>query len=55
MVRPMRCMTWTVAGGTGRFEGATGFGTANPVTDLLAETTTAGFAGRLAYDASSKS
>jgi hypothetical protein len=45
-------MNWNVAGGTGRFADATGSGTANPLGDLVAGTTTASFTGFIDYDAS---
>lgn len=42
---------WTVLEGTGRFEGATGSGTADVFTDIGTQTTTARFVGTIAYDA----
>jgi hypothetical protein len=43
---------WTVEGGTGRFVGAEGHGTANPVSDFISGTTTATWTGVIEYDAS---
>lgn len=45
-------LEWQVIGGTGRFAGATGYGTSQPVGNLAANTTTADFDGWIAYDAS---
>lgn len=45
-------LDWWVTGGTGRFAGATGQGTSQPVGDLAANTTSADFVGWIAYDAS---
>lgn len=47
-------LEWTVIGGTGRFAHATGSGTANPVGDLLANTTSGPFDGVIKYDASDR-
>jgi len=43
---------WEITGGTGRFSGAEGEGTAAPISDLVAGTTTADFTGWITYDAS---
>lgn len=47
-------MQWEIVGGTGRFVDATGEGTANPIGDLLAGTTSATLTGTIAYDASNR-
>lgn len=49
---------WTVVGGDGRFEGASGTGSFTAVSDLLAGDsgiTTAEYSGRILYDPSSRS
>jgi hypothetical protein len=48
-------LDWTVIDGTGRFAHASGSGTAAPVGDLLAGTTSATFEGLVQYDASDRS
>jgi hypothetical protein len=47
-------LEWTVIGGTGRFAHAVGSGTADPVGDLLAGTTSGSFEGVIDYDASDR-
>lgn len=48
-------LDWTVIGGTGRFANAHGSGTADPVGDLMAGTTSATWEGAIRYDASDRS
>jgi hypothetical protein len=50
-------LSWTVNGvlSTGRFTNATGSGSAAPVGDLIANTTTGSMWGTIAYDASNRS
>ena len=47
-------LSWTVVGGTGRFDGATGSGTGTGLSDIPGNTTAVDLAGRIAYDASSR-
>ncbi|KAB7745482.1 hypothetical protein GA707_06050 [Nostocoides sp. F2B08] len=47
-------LEWEIVGGTGRFVGATGEGTANPIGDLVGGTTSATLTGTIAYDASNR-
>ena len=45
-------LEWEVSGGSGRFEGATGSGHADVVSDIVAGTSSGTYAGTIAYDAS---
>jgi hypothetical protein len=47
-------LDWEAIGGTGRFAGATGSGTASGIGDLLTGTTTASYVGTIVYDASNR-
>lgn len=47
-------MTWTIAGGTGRFLHATGSGSARGMADFVKNVTSINFAGNLSYDASDR-
>jgi hypothetical protein len=48
-------LEWEAIGGTGRFAGATGSGTASGVGDLATGTTSADYTGMIVYDASNRS
>lgn len=42
-------ISWVIVGGTGRFAGATGSGSAPAITDIGANTTTATYRGTISY------
>jgi hypothetical protein len=48
-------MTWTITGGTGRFQNATGSGTTKGLGDILNNTTSATWSGTIIYTASDRS